>query len=501
VSPSFKSGTLATVRRAQELKTREAGALRSSCDDGAARLLQKTGMCLRGGGATSGIWDTFNRIKADGSNKLDEVIPQVFNEATIDIHRSNEGVDFALKCDARPFRGDTVGVVGVWSPTSTVGTPTQEVKVELELEKAETWKAHVNLPPGELKYRYALNKRGEDRVIENITRIALIYPKPQENSIMVSTDLDGTMLGNQEFIHTFFRVWEDEYKKNHSVLIYNTGRPLDSALGLITSGQLPQPDALICSEGTQIFWFGEPEKEGQVNVTPDEEWRHMLNTTWDWPKLKEAVKNTLDPFKGNVTKFLPLADMDALQPMIVIALDCQQSSVGVLQGLQGLSPEFRNTFDVIQSCSGTEWYILMVPAGAGKGTAALHVASRLGFAPEQIMVAGDGENDLPLFEITKLGARGVVVNNACARLKDWKATEGPWTVVVASNSNAGGVLEGLWRHFRHFGYTHRAADENFVAQIPAAPTSTSTAACPPPPPPQETALQEPSVSLWKFVFL
>ena len=39
------------------------------------------------------------------------------------------------------------------------------------------------------------------------------------------------------------------------------------------------------------------------------------------------------------------------------------------------------------------------------------------------MVAGDGENDLPLFEITNMGARGVVVSNACQRLKLWKEKE------------------------------------------------------------------------------
>ena len=60
----------------------------------------------------------------------------------------------------------------------------------------------------------------------------------------------------------------------------------------------------------------------------------------------------------------------------------QASSVGILEGLQRMPQEMRNTFDVIQSCSGTEWFILIVPAGAGKGSAALHVASRLGmFAP------------------------------------------------------------------------------------------------------------------------
>ena len=68
----------------------------------------------------------------------------------------------------------------------------------------------------------------------------------------------------------------------------------------------------------QIFWFDREEAPGpggEVRVTPaaDEEWMHLLNTTWDWPRLKQAINLTLTPYKRNVTKFLPLADMEAKQ--------------------------------------------------------------------------------------------------------------------------------------------------------------------------------------------
>ena len=60
-----------------------------------------------------------------------------------------------------------------------------------------------------------------------------------------------------------------------------------------------------------------------VAIVPDEEWRHALNTTWDWPRLKDAVEVTLRPYRKNIAKFLPLSDMDIRQPMIVIAIDSQ----------------------------------------------------------------------------------------------------------------------------------------------------------------------------------
>ena len=80
----------------------------------------------------------------------------------------------------------------------------------------------------------------------------------------------------------------------------------------------------------------------------------------------------------------------------------QASSVGILEGLQRMPQEMRNTFDVIQSCSGTEWFILIVPAGAGKGSAALHVASRLGMSAPAVCT---------------LYAQLCIVHEACIRVK------------------------------------------------------------------------------------
>ena len=81
---------------------------------------------LRGGGATSGIWDTFTRMKGDSDHNLHEVKPQRFNETSVSMHRTNEDVHFAIMCDAKPFRGDTVEVVGVWTDGNGA---TQEVRV------------------------------------------------------------------------------------------------------------------------------------------------------------------------------------------------------------------------------------------------------------------------------------------------------------------------------------------------------------------------------------
>ena len=421
-------------------------------------------MRLRGGEGPSGIWDKFHRDEAEGPNTLLETKAQPFNDLWVHVHRCNDrdGLQLAVQRQTKP--GEQVFMQGLWTAPPETPTDSREVSVELALDptccRKVTWRAVTKLPPGFLTYRFLTKRGNKTEETETVSRKAVIFSKPQQHSVMVATDLDGTMLGDVKKTDIFFRVWNNEYKTNQSALVYNTGRPLDSALGLIQRGELEKPAALICSEGTQIFWFSGDEDsrlEGSVTAIPDEEWRYALNSSWDWPRLKDAVNDTLAPHRANVTKYFPLADMDAKQPMIVIALASQEAAGEVLAALRALPSKLRDTFDVIQSSSAHERYILMVPAGAGKGSAAMHVAARLGFAAKQMMVAGDGENDLPLFEITSAGAQGVIVQNACARLKEWKRAEAPSWVVVAEASNAGGVLEGLYTHFHHLGYHHRAA--------------------------------------------
>lgn len=83
----------------------------------------------------------------------------------------------------------------------------------------------------------------------------------------------------------------------------------------------------------------------------------------------------------------------------------------------------------------------VIPQGAGKGEATLHLAAELGLAPGRLVVSGDSGNDLAMFEVAE---RRIAVGNARAELVN--ALE-PGTFYHADAFYAGGVLEGLI----HFG--------------------------------------------------
>lgn len=63
-------------------------------------------------------------------------------------------------------------------------------------------------------------------------------------------------------------MWNAQYRRQGSALVYNTGRPFDSAMRLITQGTIEQPDALVCSEGTEA----RPHPPTQFAIVDSQSW-------------------------------------------------------------------------------------------------------------------------------------------------------------------------------------------------------------------------------------
>jgi sucrose-6F-phosphate phosphohydrolase len=83
----------------------------------------------------------------------------------------------------------------------------------------------------------------------------------------------------------------------------------------------------------------------------------------------------------------------------------------------------------------------VIPPGAGKDAACLFLASALGNARSQLIVAGDSGNDLAMFRVA---AHAIAVGNSRRELLQAMPAE---TSYHATQNHAFGVLEGL----RHFG--------------------------------------------------
>ena len=97
--------------------------------------------------------------------------------------------------------------------------------------------------------------------------------------VLLVSDLDGTMVGNDEYTHEFRKFWESDARHKDSKLVYSTGRSFESFLGLITSKRdiLIEPDGLICAVGTKVFLRSGTPDDAWIE---DEAWTETLDVNW-----------------------------------------------------------------------------------------------------------------------------------------------------------------------------------------------------------------------------
>ncbi|MCZ7665944.1 MAG: HAD family hydrolase [Chloroflexi bacterium] len=69
---------------------------------------------------------------------------------------------------------------------------------------------------------------------------------------LFSSDLDGTLLGDEEAAQQLKVLWESLDEGKRPLLCYNTGRLLDDVKEIVQRGRLPAPDYIISGVGTHI---------------------------------------------------------------------------------------------------------------------------------------------------------------------------------------------------------------------------------------------------------
>ncbi len=235
---------------------------------------------------------------------------------------------------------------------------------------------------------------------------------------MLVSDLDGTLLGDEEALQQFAEWWSEN--RQFVRLVYNSGRLINSVLAKIETTGLPQPNAVIGGVGTQIRMFGVAAPFPQGSDLTD--WPQPLGR-WSPEEIREVVLK----FQGI-----------ELQP------EDQQTEFKISFFGEDLTP--RTLREIRQSLQQSGFRVELVyssqrdldvlPASVNKGTATEFLASHLDLPPERVVVAGDTGNDLAMFDRQ---FRGIVVANAADELKSLDTTR----VYHAQRPFAGGVLEGM----------------------------------------------------------
>lgn len=229
---------------------------------------------------------------------------------------------------------------------------------------------------------------------------------------LLATDLDETLVGNRvglDRLLGFLRSKSEELR-----LVYATGRFRAYALGLMEEEDLPQPAALCCNVGTEIY------HGPQWRL--DEDWRDRLSDRWDRDEILSTVQAVpglrLQPWQFPLKISFYLDRSEAWPRVQRVAEDL---------GVRAILTKGES--------------LDLLPREAGKGPAVAYLARSWDIPPESVIVCGDSANDEDMFE---QGFRGIVVGNAQQALV--KRVFGRQSVYLAGGRCAEGILEGL-EHF------------------------------------------------------
>lgn len=233
---------------------------------------------------------------------------------------------------------------------------------------------------------------------------------------MFVTDLDGTLLGDDEALARFSRWWQKH--RGQMKLVYASGRFCDSVEASMRRYDLPRPDAIIGGVGTEIRLFPQGTKLG--------DWERSWWPLWDARRVRETL-----------ARFAELTRQPSeFQSEFKASYHVYDASCELLAGLRLALASKDISADLIYSSNRN---LDIVPLGVNKGTAAMYLANRWQLPLRAILVASDSGNDRSLF---RPHWRGIVVANSQPELT---AFSGP-TIYCSKLPFADGVLDGL-RHW------------------------------------------------------
>ena len=260
--------------------------------------------------------------------------------------------------------------------------------------------------------------------------------------VMVVSDLDGTMIGDDAATGAFKAFWEDKAVPRGGVLVFNTGRALDSFLQLQKDKVhcLAHPDALISAVGTKVYDF-----DGQ-QWNEDKQWSGMLDRDWNINVAREACYKALAEASKELMHFRPASEQNEHKVTCGVAVAALPR---VLASVEDSLAAGSVKANLITSGSGDWRFLDIVPTSAGKLQALNYVRNRYGFEVEATVACGDSGNDILMLA----GANpALVVGNAQPDLRQWVDQQEPGggagpggkkRLYVAGKHEALGILEGL----------------------------------------------------------
>ncbi len=205
--------------------------------------------------------------------------------------------------------------------------------------------------------------------------------------LTIATDLDGTFLeGNGQTKNFFYN--KLLHLREEVLLIYVTGRPIDTVKQFCLKGYLPKPHFVIGDHGTHIV-------DGE-SFYPVESLQNPIIQKWNNGNslLKELLRDEMG------------IQLQPIDPPYRVAYYYDSD----LLKTPTLEKIINAGFDFVQSC---DMYLDILPKGVSKGSSLLNLIKHLNVNPEIVITSGDSLNDLSLFQT---GLKSTAVSNSEPKL-------------------------------------------------------------------------------------
>ncbi len=280
------------------------------------------------------------------------------------------------------------------------------------------WPTHVETY---LKIVRANRESSSGFGIKNINKIPVVQQRLKVSNRMLVSDIDGTLI-NENGDYQGLDELKDLLKHRDNDFIFGlaTGRSLELTREIIREFDVPDPDFVICSVGSYIYY-------GLEENLIDKGWEQFISYNWNRDRITDALRDVRgitpqEPDRQNNYKISYYICSDEFN----------------LEELQETLRPLMRRMNLVVSRNA---YVDILPKRCSKGRAVRYLSQKWAVPLSNTVVAGDTGNDLDMFQGS---ARGVIVNNYS---KDLDVLKGTRNNYFADNISAQGILEGL-RHFQ-----------------------------------------------------
>ncbi len=290
-----------------------------------------------------------------------------------------------------------------WKEFSQEGT--------VNIEKYYTWAAHTEKYLKQLRHLVTHTSNAEFGTGRPVSAIGKRLAKLK---YFLITDVDNTLIGgDDDDLNMLTELLEHNHE--HVGFAISTGRTVDSAVSFLEKYEVPTPDIIISSVGTEIYYG-----EGRHY---DQGWNTHISSKWN----RDKVKSILDS-----VEFLSYQEGETQRPFkISYYMEPGKDRLAVIHSLLAAR---KCSYNLIYS---HQQFLDILPFRASKGKALRYLSYKWEIPLENMLVCGDSGNDE---EMLRGEPRGVIVGNYSSELEKLRGLK---NIYFAKREFAGGIVEGL----------------------------------------------------------